>query len=269
MRSRKLKLKDVAAIAVIIACAAALAAIYIAPVEFSADKTADGLWRDGVTRALLACAIIALIISCGYTASLTRREKGTAARLLWCLPLLLVAAANFPYSALADGSATVTRPDLIWLFIIKCVMIALSEELLFRGFLLEFLKETFKGKSYEYLKVLLLSSAIFALFHLLNLFEGAGAGATFLQVGYTFLTGITYAAATLHTGNIWAAVFIHALFDVGGLMIGDIGEGPFQDGVFWALTAIAAAICAVHLILHVVKMYNGKDKSDGQAGNTN
>lgn len=237
----------------IAASAAALLAFYFAPVTYSEDEVCNGLIKDIAPRAALAVAVACLAVLCGYGGAFRLRLKGALRAAAWTVPCFAVALANFPYSALISGQAQILRPDLIGLFILKCLFIALSEEILFRVIILQFTKETLKGRAHGYVLCVLISSAIFSLFHILNLLEGAGIGATALQVGYTFLTGMMFASMTLRTENVWSAVLAHCLFDIGGLIVTDLGEGPFQDGIFWALTAVAAAICAVHLILYALR----------------
>ena len=240
------------AIVTLIISAAAFIAIYFAPVEFSPDGTADKLWRDTLTRAVLSAAVLALAALCGY-GGYFKVKKGILKDAAWCLPCLAVALANFPYTALIGGSAHIYRADLIWLFALKCLFIAVSEEILFRGIALDFAKEMTRGKRHAYIVCVTCYSAVFAVFHLFNLIEGAGIAPTLLQVGYTFLTGMMFASVAMRTGNLWGGIILHFIFDIGGLIIGDLGGGAFQDVWFWALTAIAGVVCAVHLIIYAVR----------------
>lgn len=236
-----------------IAVAAAIIVIilYVLPVQFSTDKTTDALASDAAVRGALTAAMAAL-------AALYCKKKLFALKppaikeLLWLLPCLAVALANFPYSALACGSAEITRTDLIWLFLLKCLLIAASEELLFRGTLFAILRNLLQGKKHSFVLSALISSVLFALFHLIALFEGADAGSVLLQTGYTFLTGLMFACVTHRTGNIWAAIALHFIFDAGGLIVPDIGAGSFQDTIFIIQTAICGAVCAAHLIAYAI-----------------
>ncbi len=254
-----------AAAAAVICAVAALIAIYALPLKFSADETADALARDCAVRGALTVAVAALAAkSCGKELFAVRRGR-LAADAAWCLPCLAVALANFPFSALASGSAHIDAPGLLWLFLLKCLFIAASEELLFRGLLLRLLCDALKEKPHRFVLAVTLSAAAFGLFHLFNLAEGAALPATLLQVGYTFLTGLMFACVTLKTGNIWGAIVLHFVFDAGGLIITDLGSGAFQDTVFWVLTAVCAAACAVHLIIYAVRrdrQESGKDRHE-------
>lgn len=150
------------------------------------DETAGKLVSDIVPRVAVTVFLGALLLLNGYAESLKFRKNGFLRALVWCLPCFLVAFANFPYSALIRGTAVIVRADLVWLFLIKCLAIALMEELFFRATLVTVLLEFTEKKKYGVFITVIGSAAVFSLTHLLNLFYGAGFGATALQVGYTF-----------------------------------------------------------------------------------
>ena len=167
---------------------------------------------------------------------------------LWCLPCLLVILANFPFSALIKSTLTINRPDLIWLFILYVTGIALVEEIVFRGILLFLLLDIFKNHNLKYFLSALISSAVFALFHLTNIFAGMDIGSVMLQLVYTFLIGGMLSVVALKTKNIWMSVFIHLAFNIGGLMSTTIATGDPWDTVFWILTITCGILCAGHII---------------------
>lgn len=264
MKKRLLTAATVLAVAL---CAAMFIIVYFVPLRFSADETADRLWREMLPRAALGIVLFVLVLLFGYKNIFALKKEGAAKDLLWCLPCLAVALANFPYSALIAGTATIIRTDLIWLFLLKCLLIAVSEELLFRGILLSFFKDIFNCKKHSFLLRVTISSAVFALFHLLNLAEGAAVGATLMQVGYTFLTGLMFAAVTERTGSIWLAIVLHFIFDIGGLIVPELGVGLFQDTIFWIITAVCAAVCALHLIIYAIKTDSNECKENFDENN--
>lgn len=214
-----------------------------------ADETADRLLRETLARTIAFFCILPVLPLCGCGSSL--RIKGGLRGLPWCLPCLLVALCNFPFHALAAGTARVERTDLIWLFALDCLGVGLMEELLFRGLLLPVFFDLFRGR-----KVILpvfLDAALFGLWHLANLFYGAPVGATLMQVGYSFLIGGMLSAVFLKTGNMWTSVFLHALFNFGGLLVSTLGSGAFQDTVFWICTALAGTLCLAHVLCYLFK----------------
>ena len=216
------------------------------------DKTTGRLVGDTVPRLAVSLFLIVLMATKGY--SKTFKPKWRGIHLLWGIPCFLVAFVNFPFSALIRGAAVIERVDLLWLFLLKCIAIALLEEIFFRALLLPLFMERFaKYRCCVFISVLG-SSVLFALMHLINLFFGAGVGETMLQVGYTFLIGCMLAVMMLRTENIWLCVIVHALFDIGGMIVTDLGNGPFQDMTFWILTIVAGLLCAVHILLSLKRI---------------
>lgn len=239
----------------------ALALCFIAAVVFSIpeirllpDERANVLLTGALSRACFTAFFICLLFLFGQTYLLHFPRKSFPKALLWSIPCFLVAIVNFPFSALITGSATVERAELIPLFALLCVCIGLSEELTFRGIVHDFIKRKLAGKKNGYIFSVLISSAVFGLWHLLNLAYGAGVGATFLQVGYSFLIGAMLAVTYDKTRNIWLCAFIHALFDFGGMLVDYLGRGNVHDLVFWILTAVFGVMCAVHIIVNALKL---------------
>ncbi len=172
---------------------------------------------------------------------------------LWAVPAFFVAVANFPFSALINGGAIVDRLDLIWLVIVKCFLVATTEELFFRGVLIAIIKQRVSGNM-RILKTVLFSSLIFGAWHLVNIFSGANFGATALQVVYTFLIGAMLAIVYLKTENLFISIFIHALFNLGGMLILDAGQGNPQDLIFWILTIVIGVLVGVYMFVSLLRM---------------
>ena len=177
--------------------------------------------------------------------------------LLWCLPCLLVALANFPISALIKGEVAITRVDLMWLYIIYVISIAVLEELVFRGVLLFLLFDLFRNQKMRYFLSALICSLIFALFHLTNLIGGANIGDVLLQMLYTFLLGAMFSVMVFKTNNVWLCVIVHAIFNFGGLLTDQasgIASGTMWDVTFWILTITCGILCAGHIIVSLINL---------------
>lgn len=222
--------------------------------KFSDDATVNALIKETLSRILVFAVLIPAAILCGYKAVFSPKTPPRA--LLWCLPCLAVAVCNFPFTALIGGAARVERADLIWLFALACLSIGLLEELLFRGILQPLLLDVLKKRGTLF--AVFVNSALFGVWHFVNLLGGAGIGETLMQVGYSFLIGGMLSAVFLRTGNIWSCVFLHALFDFGGLLVTRLGTGAFQDTTFWILTAVFGVLCACHVLAYLIK----KDKKE-------
>lgn len=255
-----MKRTDVLLIVLFVICVGIALAFGIPNLIPYTDLTLGKLVEDTVPRLAVSIFLIVFMLMKGYAETFKPKWRGTY--ILWSVPCFLVAIVNFPFSAVIRGVAVIERVDLLWLFLLKCVAIALLEEIFFRALLLPLFMERFAPNRYRVLISVLCSSILFALIHLLNLFFGAGVGATLLQVGYTFLIGCMLAVMMLKTKNIWLCIIVHAVFDVGGLIISDLGRGVFQDTVFWVLTAVVGLLCTVHVILSLRRVITDY-KTDG------
>lgn len=220
----------------------------------SDDYEANKLLTSVIYHLVIGALLLWLIYLVGNTPYIS--WKGTTfKKLLWCLPCLLVAIVNFPFASLITGEMSITRMDLMWLYIIYVISIALIEEIVFRGILLYLCLDYLRNAKYKYFFAALITTAIFALFHLTNLFVGMGILDVLLQVGYTFLIGGMFAVMMLKTNNVWLCVIIHALFDFGGLLSMEIADGnPWDNQVFWILTIVCGILCAGHIIVSLINM---------------
>ena len=180
--------------------------------------------------------------------------KGSLKGMLWALPCFMVAFVNYPYTAIASGEAQIDREDLLGLYALYIVGIALLEELIFRGLLVMLAKDYFKSKRHVPLLVTIICSAVFSLFHLTNLFGGADVGYTLLQCVYTFLIGAMLTVTMLKLNNIWLCFVIHTIFDFAGLIVIHLGQGNPWDITFWILTIVSGVLCAGHVIYTLIKL---------------
>lgn len=256
-----MKKKYILLYSAIIICAVALVLLYVFPVKTD-DIELNALLNGILTRLVLATGL-GTVMACEYKKLLAfpKISKSGAVCVLVCM---LVPVANFPYSALASGQAEITRPDLLWLFLAECLLVGIVEEWLFRGLLLDLIEGAFKKDKYGVWYTVILSAAAFGLFHVVNLIEGAALPAVALQVGYSFLIGCMLATVFLKTRNLWACILLHALFDVGGLIVSSIGRGSPHDTIFWILTAVCGVIAAAQVIYTVYKMF--KEQNEEKPG---
>lgn len=181
-------------------------------------------------------------------------SKNSLVGLAWALPCFMVAFVNYPYTAIANGTATIDRKDLIGLYALYIVGIALLEEIVFRGIILMLAKDYFKNKRHAPLLITIICASIFSLFHLTNLFSGADVGYTLLQCVYTFLIGAMLTVTMLKLNNVWLCFVIHAIFDFCGLIVIHLGSGNAWDTVFWILTITSGVLCAGHIIYSLIKL---------------
>lgn len=238
----------------LVVAATALLVLEYLPFTILQDETSDEMLRGSLARGICGVCMLFVISYLNYDI-LNPFKKPYVKSLIFCLPCLLVAAVNFPTSALINGTATITNTDAfsLVLFILECFCIGLMEETVFRGIIFGVVLEKLRGKKHYVFYSVVLSSAIFGLSHLINLFYGAGFNSVIMQVGYTFLIGAMLSVVLLKTQNIWLCVTLHALFDIGGTIVTRLGSGTPWNTFFVVTTAIAGVLCGLHIIFALRK----------------
>ena len=219
----------------------ALLVLEFSGVTFGKDEKEAALWNmiiprllGGIVFLLLTFRIRYRVFGCG--------ERRCKIGYLLCLPCLLVAVNNFPFIGVLSGNITVTRADIIPLFLLECFAIALYEEMAFRGFVFPYILERLRKGKLQIFFSIVLSGVVFSLVHLTNLFSGGSPGGVILQIGYSFLIGSMCAVVLLRTANIWACVLIHTVYDFGGLFVPTVAEGKIWDGATVTITAVIGTI---------------------------
>lgn len=221
---------------------------------FISDSLTCALLSKTVLRVILSVVAVFFVFKYGYQGIFKGKCKFVG--VLAIIPALLVAINNAPIIGLITGSVTVTASKLnIALYVSYCLSIGIFEEVVFRGLVLPLcLKITEKRKKSAFWGVAL-SSAIFGISHLIGLFGGGSVGAVFLQVGYSFLIGAMCAIAILITKNIFSAIALHFIYDLGGLMVGNIARGNQWDLTTIIITAVLGVIVLVFMLFMLLK-YN-------------
>ena len=220
-----------------------------------------------VSRILGGGIFLCLLIYLGFPL-LALRRSGLFGLLL-SLPALIIAVNNFPILGLKNGTVTVTAEmPRVLLFTMAVIGIGLFEEIAFRGVvfptLLRRILETLRRKESEnpriptetkaFLLSIVLTSAVFGLVHLLNLFVGGSPGAVFLQIGYSFLIGGMCAIVLLKTRCIWIPVLIHAVYDFGGLMFRYLCVGQLWDTPTVILTTVLGILAGIYFIILLLRV---------------
>ena len=103
-------------------------------------------------------------------------------------------------------SAVVDIPTRIMIVLGVAVVTPIVEELTFRGLLLRYLEERVTPR-----RALVLSAAIFGLFHVIGTNGPTGATLALIQ---TFMAGLVLAYVTQKSGKLSRAIFIHGGFNL-------------------------------------------------------
>lgn len=222
---------------------------------FTDDPRIAPIAGMAVCRAVSAVVMLFFCIQLG----LFDAPRPAVRSLRAALPALLVALNNAPVIALISGTAAVTaQASAVVLFAFECVAVAAFEEVAFRAILFPLMLQRFGTGARARFSAVLLSSALFGLTHLLNLFSGAAVGATALQVGYSFLIGCMLAVVYLHTGSLCGCIFLHAVYNFGGMLVPTLGQGAFAD--IWNLpTVLITAVLAVFAIVFYLRLLLRED----------
>ena len=230
-------------------------AVWLWNPTLSSDATAQMLYRSVIFRALGSLVFVFVLLYQDF--HVLGRPK--ISHLAVLIPSLAVAINNFPILGYARGTVQMARGDLLWLFVADCFLIGAFEELAFRGVFLPSLLSRY-GKEQKQLRMtVILSSAAFGLIHLVNLAEGAGIGATLLQVGYSFLIGGMCAIVLVKTGNLLYCILLHGVYDFGGRFL-IIGKGRLWD----TPTVIITAVLAVIVTAWMLKVFFELKPEDGE-----
>lgn len=133
--------------------------------------------------------------------------------------------------------------------VLSCILlnlaIAVSEEFLFRGVILNAMIRVWGNSKSCVYRAVFVCSAIFGIRHLLNLFFTPDAVfLTCAQVVFTFMAGLYLSAVYLRTQNIWICITIHFLEDI-SVSIWEIfstsaAASASADGTFGAALGMVA-----------------------------
>lgn len=136
--------------------------------------------------------------------------------------------------------------------ILYIVGIGFCEEVIFRGIIANKLGRKYGRDSRGVWKAVILSSVIFGMMHMMNLFHGVGFIPALTQSVVAFFTGMMLTAIYYRCGNIWAMILIHAFIDFGPLFASAFTTaGETQAGVINRLNP-SSMILAVPMILITV-----------------
>lgn len=182
------------------------------------------------------------------------RRPSPLKRIISILPCLVLVINNMPVLSMLKGDAYITHSaGYVLVFALQCIAVGFFEEIAFRGlFFLMLLQKKELSRSKVFM-TLVLTSIAFGMYHLFNLFEGAGLGAVIMQVGYSSLIGAMCAMVLLRTGNIFICIFLHAVYDFCGCLVPTLGGGSWWDTptvVFTVILSVTVFIYMLIMFLH-------------------
>ena len=226
--------------------AAVLLILEIVRPAYRPDPLRNELISAALTRTVGGVLFFLLIRADGSRIS----GRTTGRRDLLCLlPASAAAVNNFPWIGLLTGAAQLhaSAADLL-LLAAQSLAVGFFEEMTFRGFLFPHILRKFRGQ-HPFLATVV-SSAVFAAVHLVNLFSGMSPAAVFLQTGYSFLIGGMCAAVLLKTRCIGFCILLHGIYNFGGTLVPTFGSGTVWDPV----TVTVTAVLGVAVLLYFLRL---------------
>jgi membrane protease YdiL (CAAX protease family) len=173
------------------------------------DLGAIGLpWmRQFVIPLLVVLALqVVLITRRGWWKPVLSDEERTTRKWMVIPPVVItvIAVSQFIRDGLSDA------PGHYWVGLtLTMLLVGTTEEISFRGILLVGGRQTF-GRE---LPAFLVSSALFGLFHLPNVFLGQEFGASVAQVVATAVIGSAFYCLRRKTGSLIPCILLHAAYD--------------------------------------------------------
>lgn len=245
--------QDKIRIAAICACLAVMLLLELLPVRIVKEQAALRLVWYSIPSLVGAAAVVLLAKLLGL--HLFHPPVGW----LWLIPCVVIAVDNFQFAAYFAGKMQLVHTGIgdFLAFLLYCISVGLMEELVFRGIFFSLLLKRFEKTKKGFWKALILSSVVFALAHLFNLFSGASVPATILQVGYSVLTGGLFAFAFFKSGNVLISAGVHALYNFCGLLFTSslgLGAGAVIDLPTAITMAIVCTIAGAFIVCKLCRV---------------
>jgi membrane protease YdiL (CAAX protease family) len=193
--------------------------------------TAKAIWPDlgsgpsGLSWLQVGLQLLITVIVLPFAAMVGWREIGLTRWASGKDALVLL----FPVATVLFGFVPGFRAASVETVSIALASVALAgigEEIAFRGILLRLLRVRGLWPA------VIVSSALFGLLHVANLFVGSPWYTVLLQVTFSAMAGVGYAAMRLRTGSLLVPILLHAVYDL-TFRLGNIEPGStFQYVVF-------------------------------------
>ncbi|MEV0743646.1 CPBP family intramembrane metalloprotease [Streptomyces sp. NBC_01220] len=158
---------------------------------------------------------------------------------MWIGPALVVTAV-VSHAASIEWSGW--GPEQIALIALLGICVGLAEELASRGLPVLMLR----GAGHSERFVMVVSSLLFALMHMVNVLSGMKPSTVLLTVVYAFGFGVCMYLTMRVTGTIWAAIVLHAVTDPTTILAsGGVDEAVTDHAGGWSLLGSAVTILMI------------------------
>lgn len=209
----------------------------------------------------LIFSIFPIIVYFGYCKNQVRSFNYVNFILLFLL--IAICVNNFPFLSFLQGKITFYLNGLtIFIHIFKCISISVFEEFIFRGVIFIILTKILTKNKLTL--SILITNALFGLFHLTNIFAGVDFFYVLFQVGYSFLIGCLFNLSFIISKNIFAPIILHFIYNFGGLL----QENDIILGQIWTfeqvlITVIIGLIGGLYALWEIIKIYKKEKNNEG------
>lgn len=211
--------------------------------------SSNNFWLDLSRR----CCLIFFIVFFWYIIKKNTFNFKILLNVKWAfLSVVLLLVSFFVIVKEAD---LITTKKNIWL-LIKCFSVGVLEELLFRYIVFDYFVSTFKKVK----KSIILTSFLFAIFHLSNLFFGSSLYSTIIQIEFAFLSGLLLQLVFLKTNNLIIVISIHTLINFFGSQSSLTTNKAIEQISFNDFVLNQILILLIYLI--ILPLYFWKVKND-------
>lgn len=180
--------------------------------------------------------------------------KANRVMMLLCAPLLLVLLIVFIGH---KGLNTTSLSDLLPMFIMQLFVIAFTEEIFFRGFMLWIL---LLSKGFKI--AVMISSFLFAMTHSLQLLGGQSLEETIIQITYAFLVGMVLSLLIINNQSIIIAIAFHGLNNFFQTMMRSEGSSIFGYVIIVILIAHAIFLWKRANTLSNIEVFHVRESND-------
>ncbi len=220
-------------------------------IQISDNVLVSMMISNSIFRIIGGCIFISFMVTYGY--GRLYKCPVSIRVLLIALPALIISLNNFPIIAFLDDRAyLIQQPYTVFVFFFESLSNAFFEEVLFRSMILIFLLERFSSTKNGIFKAIIISSALFSILHLLNLFSGTSLIDVTLQLGYSFLMGMLWAVMYLKTKNIWITIILHSTYNFFGQVMFSLG---IVKGRYDTVTIIITVVLALGATVYGYKIF--------------
>ena len=168
-------------------------------------------------------AVLVLIVMLLFKNSyvFTNRKEKLGKSLLYGFPLIVLSVYTFTVNVMNIETTDVQKLTGL---LILCALIGITEEFLCRGWLQNEFLERFSDNKKSVIISIFLSSLIFGLMHITNVFTTSqNLFETLLQIINATSLGFLFGTIYYKTKNIWSVIILHSFYDL-AFMIGEINQ---------------------------------------------